>query len=451
MNAEPNKSSQHTPNNSPSFRAALKSLLQDIRHTLRHNWLWKLLALFLAICLWAGLITQDPTLTRERTFSDVAVNISGADSLRRNGMIVLSGLEADTLTAKLRVDVPQREYNTATASNYNPRVDLSRITETGTQTLKILSTATTTYGIVDSISPESIEVYVDNYVTNYRVPVSINQVGNYPTGFYASSPSLNPSVVAVSGPESLVTQIARIYVDFDVSLLDAAAGTTRSALPIHFADQSGNEIESDLLEVTSSDVLLRTIIVEQQLYDTKTISVANLALTQGAPALGYELKSVTASPSTLLAAGDASKLGLLDTLFIDSPINIADRTQSFSVEVKLRKPSDLIYLSSDSVTLYCEITPVIVTRTFDHVKIRVRGTEQGQGFSLNESAASVTITGPQLIVEDIESSAITGYVDASMLTSNEGELPILLTIDDIDLSDLSYAVSPSNVFVSSTN
>ena len=30
------------------------------------NWPWKLLSLVLAVCLWAGLITQDPTLTRER-------------------------------------------------------------------------------------------------------------------------------------------------------------------------------------------------------------------------------------------------------------------------------------------------------------------------------------------------------------------------------------------------
>ena len=58
-----------------------------------NNWPWKLLALFLAVCLWAGLITQDPTLTRERVFTDASVGITGADTLRRNGLIVVSGLE----------------------------------------------------------------------------------------------------------------------------------------------------------------------------------------------------------------------------------------------------------------------------------------------------------------------------------------------------------------------
>ena len=101
----------------------------------------------------------------------MTVSVVGADTLRRNsGLIVLSGLEDENLTARLRVDVPQREYNTVTASNYNPRVDLTRITEAGEQTLRINTTSTSTYGTVRGISPETITVVVDQFVTNYRVP-----------------------------------------------------------------------------------------------------------------------------------------------------------------------------------------------------------------------------------------------------------------------------------------
>lgn len=445
MNTEPKKNTQTS--SQPSFRAAVKALPARTWNTIKRNWAWKLLALFLAICLWAGLITQDPTLTRERNFTDVPISISGAESLRRNGLIVLSGLEADALSSRLRVDVPQREYETASGSNYNPRIDLSRITATGEQTLKIQTTSSTTYGTVNVIVPDSLDVYVDHYITNYRVPVTINQIGSYPTGFYGSTPSLNPSIVAVSGPESIVSQIAKVSVDFDLSTLPAQAGTTRVALPIHFADLNGNSISSDLLEVTSADVLLRTIIIEQTLYATKTISISNLALTTGEPAAGYELKSVTASPSTLLAAGDASKLDLLDTLFIDSAIDITDRTSSFSVEVKLRKPSELAYLSTDSVTIYCEILPIMVTSVFDNVKLRVRNSQQGQSCSLSTDTVSVAITGPQLIVEGIKNTALTAYVDASTMTINPDILPILLTVDDIDLSNISYAVSPSTTLI----
>ena len=38
-------------------------------HVFRHNLGYKVLAVVLAIVLWAALITQDPTLTREKVFT----------------------------------------------------------------------------------------------------------------------------------------------------------------------------------------------------------------------------------------------------------------------------------------------------------------------------------------------------------------------------------------------
>ena len=77
MNAEPKKAAEQPR---PSLRKALKGAPQRLWRLIYHNWPWKLLALFLALCLWAGLITQDPTLTRERVFTDVTVSVVGADT-----------------------------------------------------------------------------------------------------------------------------------------------------------------------------------------------------------------------------------------------------------------------------------------------------------------------------------------------------------------------------------
>ena len=145
MTPEMNPEIQQSPRKNGWLGRVLKVIV--------NNWAWKLLALFLAVCLWAGLITQDPSLTRERVFTDATVSITGAETLRRNGLIVLSGLEDEHLHARLRVEVPQREYNTVGAYNYNPRVELSRITEPGEQQIKLYATSTTAYGTVEDISP----------------------------------------------------------------------------------------------------------------------------------------------------------------------------------------------------------------------------------------------------------------------------------------------------------
>ena len=113
----------------------LKAVVKRISVFLTHNWQWKLLSLILAVCLWSGLITQDETLTREKVFSDVVINVTNADTLRRNGFIIVSGLD-DLPTVRVSADVPQKNYNSVSASNYNLRIDLSRIRSTGEQTLQ---------------------------------------------------------------------------------------------------------------------------------------------------------------------------------------------------------------------------------------------------------------------------------------------------------------------------
>lgn len=443
MNAEPKKAAEQPR---PSLRRALKDAPQRFWRLIYHNWPWKLLALFLALCLWAGLITQDPTLTRERVFGDVTISVTGADTLRRNsGLIVLSGLEDENLTARMRVDVPQREYNTVTASNYNPRVDLTRITEAGEQTLRIITTSTSTYGTVRSISPETVTVVVDQYVTNYRVPVSVNIIGEYPEGFYGTPISLDPSAVTLSGPKSLVDEIVRVYVDFDVSRLAAKAGTVRTALPMRFVNADGDEIESDLLEVTSADVVLRTITVEQDLYPTRTVSLSSVGLTEGEPAEGYRVASVSVTPATVLIAASQTTLDLLDELAISDPVDITGRTETFSVEVEPQWPSDAVYLSAEAVTLTVEIEPVMVSRTFESVKLFSRGAASDVSVSLNTKTLGIVVRGPQLIMDGLRAASVVAYVDVAGLEPGTYELPVELHVEDTDMTGMTFTATPSTV------
>lgn len=445
MNAEPKKTDSTTR---ASMRAALKGAPRRLWSLLYHNWPWKLLALFLALCLWAGLIMQDATLTRDRVFTDVPVSVTGEDSLRRNsGLIVLSGLDEEALTVRLRVDVPQREYNSVTASYYNPRIDLTRITSTGEQTLKISTTSTTTYGMVESVTPDSVTVMVDEYVTNYRVPVSINIIGEYPDGLYGTTPTADPSVVALSGPKSIVDQVVRIYVDFDVSSLSAKSGKVRTALGMRFVDANGEDVDSSLLEVSNAGVVLRTIIVEQTLYSTRTIAISEAALVEGEPADGYRLKSVTLSPSVIDAAGSDDALNAIDALFIDNPVDISNMSESFTTTVRISKPSELSYVSTDTVTMTVEIEPVTISRTFDSVKLFARGYTDAVNVSLGVKTLSIVLSGPELTLNALRSANVTAYVDVSGLGAGDYSLPVGLHIEGSDITDLTFTATPSEVSV----
>lgn len=412
-----------------------------------NNWTWKLLALFLAICLWAGLITQDPTLTRERVFTDATVSITGAETLRRNGLIVLSGLEDEVLHARLRVEVPQREYNTVGASNYNPRVELSRITEPGAQQIKLYATSTTAYGTVEDITPATLDVVVDEYVTNYRIPVSVNVIGEYPEGFYGGAFTRDPSLVALSGPKTLVDQVARVYVDYDASVLKAEAGEVSTALPMRFVDREGHEIVSDLLEVTSSGVVLRSIIIEQELYPIRVLPVSDLDIISGEPARGYQITGVEISPTVLRAAGDETIISDIPSLFVESAVNVEGVTETFTTSLRVKKPSELAYLNSTTISATVSVEPVVISSNLASVKVRARGMASNQKVGLDTSSLSAVVTGPMLQVESLRAADVTAYVDVSGLKAGTHILPVQFHVEDQDVEPFSFEASPSTVVV----
>ena len=325
-----------------------------------NNWPLKLLSLVLAICLWSGLITQDDTLSREKVFTDVPISVVNADALRRNGFIIVSGLD-DLPAVRLYVDVPQKNYNTVTAGNYNLRVDLSRIREPGEQTLQVLSSSSSTYGTVTEISVESITVQVEEYVSRSRIPVRLSTTGEVPAGFYGGDAQVDPSFVVVSGPSSQVDKVVRCIADYDLSTLTAEAGQERTAAPFRLVDASGNEIDSTLIDVTSQSVSLDSITVSQTLYPAKSLVVNTADLVTGVPQSGYSIRRVSAEPATVTVAGKQAYISALNELhlaeFVDQPIDVTDLSTTITRNVALNKPADVVYLSNDTVMITIEIAP----------------------------------------------------------------------------------------------
>ncbi|MBE5779687.1 MAG: hypothetical protein E7331_10210 [Clostridiales bacterium] len=433
-----------------SFRAALKKAPGRLWNTIKHNWGWKLLALFLAICLWTGLINQDPTLTRRKVFNNITLSVTGESTLQGNGLIVLSGLEEENLVVDLEAEVPQRNYSTSHYSNFTPRVDVSRITGTGEQTLRIQTTSSTTYGTVESVFPESITVIVDEYVTNYRVPVTVRQSGSDPAGFYGPAPELNPSTVAISGPKSVVDTIASVTVDYDRSSLLAQEGRQRFALPMHVINTDGEEIPQNNLRISSANIVLRSITLDQTLYPTKKMDVSTLINLTGQPAKGYEVKSVTASPTSLIAAGDTAALETINTLFTSSPVDVSGKDASFAVDLTLRKPGTLTYLSTDTVKVEVEIGPVMITRTFDGLKPVLRNVPAGCNAALNLKNVSVTVTGPENTLTSMKPAFLLVYADLAGYQEGVFTLPLTVEFNNTDLQYITYVVEPVETEVTIT-
>ncbi len=343
----------------PSRLASIGELFKHLGLMLLHNWAWKLLCLFLAVCLWGGLIMQDNTLVRSKTISDVTISVVNADVLQRSGFVVVSGLEKESLAnVRINVDVPQKYYNQVTAANYNIRVDLSKIKAAGEQTLNVITTSSTTYGTVTSLSVSQITVMVEEYVVRSRIPVRVEMTGDLPENLYGDTPSADPTYVSIAGPKSKIETVVRCKALYDVTDLTFEVGTERTAVSFVLCDRADEPIDMDGITVstTAGNILLDTITVEQTFYPLYTLPVSTEGLLTGTPSSGYEVKGVSVEPSTVDVAFRTETE--LEAVYLAGVIDVTDATASIVAAISLDKPSKNVYMSTDKVYITVQIGSV---------------------------------------------------------------------------------------------
>lgn len=347
------------PANERSFLDQVKITCKAVLHRITHNWGWKLLSVVLAICIWGVLVTQDDTLPRTKSFTNLKVSASNSTTLKQNGFIVVSGLE-ELEPVNITVQLPQKYYASATADRYMIRADLSQIKEAGTQELPLTATVSnsTAYGTVLSITQPTITVEVEPYVHRSRIPLQLNILGEAPEGLYAADPICDPDTLDVAGPQSVVEKIARCRVDYDLSALEAKPGTVRNSLPFVFLDKNGNELDSTMLTVTSQGISTRYVTVEQTLYPTMELPVNTLSLVFGEPADGYVVTGVKVEPETVIIADDDLSLfqGENPTMYTLGRVNITGEKQNKTDIITLNSRG-VAYISHPAVTVTVEIAP----------------------------------------------------------------------------------------------
>ena len=433
--------------NKPKDHAHRDAILRKLKSILLENWGFKLLAIVIAVSLWAGLIAQDPTLTREKQFSGVAVNVIGADTLKRNGFIVLEDLDLVLNDVSVRVEVPQGQYTNATSGNYSIRIDLSRIKNAGEQDVRILSTNSTTYGTVTMIDPPMVKLTVDEYVTRYRIPVTVVAEGAVPEGFYAAAPSADPPMITVSGPKSVVEEIASAQVTALQSTLPQKEGTVRRALPFSLVDASGAAIPTEMLQITSESVLLDSIIVEQAVYAQRTVELADLGLVTGQPAEGYEVKGVYITPGSVTIAGRAAIIEDVNLLYADGTVDVNGLKESVNKSLRVRQPSTLKYVSTDSVTVAVEIGPVITSRAYE-AQVEMTGLAPTLREAGGLRMSTVFLTGAQPWLDTLSSNDVKLTCDlGSIAEPGTYVLPLTCSVENSEGQSYSCEISPASVVV----
>lgn len=401
--------------------------LRQLRKIYKSNTFLIIFSVLCAMMLWSVLVAADGTLTREKVFTDVELTMTGADTLKTNGYIVVDDAQSVLPTVRLTVEVTQSNYSRATAANFSPRVDVSKIRATGEQTVEI-TFGSSVYGKVISCEPSSVTLNVERYISSNRIPVVVETEGTLKEGLWMETPSLDPTYIAVSGPRSVVNSIKRAAAKFDLGLLNGDSVTQRNAVPFVLEDAEGNPVDTSLLRTTYQSILIDTVTVETDVYPQKTLPIDITGAYTGEPAEGYEVTGVTVQPDTVLVAADAGVLEQMSAAVLDAPIDITDATTSQSVTVRIKKLTDAQNMSIGEALVRIEIDEKQRERTFKNVPILITGVQETQPVKLSSKSAHVTLSGLYHFIENLTADDIILSVDLTGLASGEHLVGIACSI-----------------------
>lgn len=418
---------------------AVKKVPGLLKRWLLNDFWLKVFSLVLALGLWSYVLTNDSSITRERTLTNLYVTVSNQSTFDSRNLAVTEALSDTLPQVRVSVEVTQNDYYKITSNNVRVELDLSRVRETGEQTVPL--TASTVYGEVTGIYPDSVTLNVDE-LEKRNVQVEVQLKGADTENKSYSQPTSNPSIITISGPKSLVEQVTNARAVMDLTDVDTT-GTITRAVSFTLLDEDQNEVSYPTLSLSSSSVITSVDIYPQKSVPVETDQAKILT---GSVPTGYQIDSVEVQPAEIDVAGSQKFLESLDTVQIYS-INVSNMRTTTTKSTRVNRQSDMRSLSTEEVMVTIHISEKELTRTIEKVSATLKGTtEDGLSAKLDDkNTFSVTVTGPFSQITALERSNVMLYADVSGLKPGTHDVPLECAIEGG--KELQIQIEPQTVKV----
>ena len=370
----------------------------------------KLMSLLLAILLWNYVVLSDTSITRAKTLYNITGYISGQSTLNAYGLALLNDPTEMLSDIAVTIEAPQADYAHVSADNVQVTLDLSNVRSAGTR--EVPFRATTYYGKVVNISPESIKL---TFETLDSRTVAVNPViSGEAEDYWYSISRTNPSLLTVSGASSTVQSIITAQVNVDVT---GIVSSTTPSLPYVLLDASGETVPQTMLNRSTS-----SISVNLDVYPSREIPISTelSSIISGQPAPGYVVQSVSVQPETVSVAAERELLDSLEKLVVE-PVSVDDASQSFSARASISRLSDFKHVSVEQVYVNVNIVEETASAYLENINVVITG--KGENLTATYEPLGAFVSGPRSQIEQLQKDGFTVTADVSNLGAGRHTVP----------------------------
>lgn len=408
-------------------------MTNKILHWLARNVQIFLLAFILALAVWVmAVTTSDPDKT-DALPQPIPLEFVGQDVR----MITVGTLPE---TVEISINAPESVWEEILADPSSVRaiVDLTGL-KAGTHTVKVVIQVAITPARIVSVTPETLEITLEPLST-ISLPVDISLTGEPAIGYELGEAALTPEEVVVSGPESIVSQVASVQLSLDIT---NARTNFEVDLPLEAVDAAGTTLTGITLFPDTVHISLPI----EQMGGYRDLIVVVVPV--GRAASGYRLTSISAFPAIVTVY--STNLALIESLpgYVETEsLDLSGASENIETRLSLILPADVTLVGEQTVVVQVGISPIEDIVTISYRPVVITGLLSGLTAQVSPVTVDVILSGPIPALDSLKLSDIVVSVDASGRGPGTYQLTPIVTISVGEI--VVESILPSTVQVTIT-
>ena len=246
------------------------------------------------------------------------------------------------------------------------------------------------------------------------------------TNLNNESISLNRDNVIIKGAAYKLSQVASVKALIDVENISkpTVGTTTLTDIPLVAYDKDGKIIDVEIVPNKVEAVI-------KIASPSKTVPIK---VEPEGKLEGRAIKTLTPSVQEVTIYGDESSLASIE--YLPVKIDVSNVTSDKTYTVNLTKPTGVREISVKTITVKLTLDDIISKEVKD-IQIKTINLEEGyvvQASSKEYSTVTAIVKGSKAVLESLDTTTITAYVDLTGLKEGEHEVEVKVTGDDTKLT-----------------
>ena len=387
-----------------------------MKNKLTNNIGLKIASIFFAVILWLVVTTVNNPIVPQ-PFYDIPVTLLNTELITDSGR-VYDVLDGTDIIGRVTVRAPHSVVSELRAEDIVATADVSELSSLDTISIKLTTNvyANDITSITGSI--DTVKLKIENKRSK-ALSLKAGTSGQVEAGYIVGEVTTDQNLVRISGPQSVIDQVAKASVNVDVTGMTSDI-VTNADIVLYDADD--NQIDTKNITQNIDSVGVKVNILQK-------VEVPVRFNVSGKAASGYkETGEIDGNGDTVELAGKPNAVRNLSVIEIPAEVlDITDHTEDYVANVDIRQfiPDNVILVNSENAikTVTVHIEPEVSKRLeIREERVRVTNIPDGYNATISglEESFVIEVIGLSEDVAGIQANSINGVIDIDKWMQQQG-------------------------------